>query len=66
MTRQRSHPDTHAYNTATLADLQGIIWSLLVEGVSDASSPFHTPALATAGEGEPDVRTVVLRHADAA
>ncbi len=66
MTRQRLLPANPAYHTATLADLQGIIWSLLVEGVSDASSPFHTPALATVGEGEPDVRTVVLRHADAA
>ncbi len=66
MTRQRLHPGTHAYHTATLADLPDIIWSLLVEGINDASSPFHTPALATVGEGEAHVRTVVLRHADAA
>lgn len=66
VSRERSHPVNHAYHTATLADLHEIIWSLLAEGVGDASSPFHTPALATVGDDEADVRTVVLRHADQA
>jgi len=47
------------------SELHDRIWSLLSEGVERASSPFHTPALATVGEDGPEVRTVVLRIADA-
>jgi hypothetical protein len=47
-----------------LTDLHGHVWALLAEGVAKAASPFHTPALATIAERGPDVRTVVLRHAD--
>jgi hypothetical protein len=48
-----------------LSELHDSIWSLLGEGVESASSPFHTPALATVGEDGPELRTVVLRSADA-
>jgi len=48
-----------------LSELHDSVWSLLCEGVKSASSPFHTPALATVGEDGPEVRTVVLRSADA-
>ena len=52
------------YHDAELSRLDYIIWSLLAEGVCDAKSPFHTPALATLADTGPQVRTVVLRHAD--
>ncbi|MCJ2052755.1 pyridoxamine 5'-phosphate oxidase family protein [Methylobacterium sp. J-070] len=43
------------------------LWRLLSDGVAQARSGFHMPALATCGaEGGPRVRTVVLRAADAA
>jgi hypothetical protein len=63
-----SHADPlpEDFRSLSLGDIQGTIWSLLSEGVRDASSPFHTPALATASEDGADVRTVVLRHADSA
>ena len=66
MTRKHSRPDHRAFHAATLGELRPIIWSLLSEGVDQASSPFHTPALATVGDGEANVRTVVLRLADEA
>ena len=66
MTHERPRSSQQAFEAITLAKLHDIIWSLLAEGVEDASSPFHTPALATVGDDEPDVRTVVLRHADPA
>jgi hypothetical protein len=47
-----------------LADVHDLIWDLLAEGVQRASSPFHTPALATSSGAGVEVRTVVLRHAD--
>jgi hypothetical protein len=46
------------------ADVHDLIWELLEEGVQRASSPFHTPALATSSSAGAEVRTVVLRHAD--
>ncbi len=40
-------------------------WRLLVLGVTDRRSPFHTPALATLREdGSPSIRTLVLRAVD--
>lgn len=40
-------------------------WAMIARGVSDRKSAFHTPVVATVGQdGEPDVRTVVLRAAD--
>lgn len=45
-------------------ELHDAIWALLGEGVESASSPFHTPVLATVGEEGPEARTVVLRSAD--
>ena len=66
LARQKTNPRNQDYHTARLADLHDIIWSLLEEGVDIAASPFHTPALATVGDDEADVRTVVLRYADAA
>lgn len=41
------------------------IWIELDQGVQAARHPFHTPALATVDETSPNVRTVVLRQADA-
>ncbi len=35
---------------------------MLAEGMRDASSPFHTLALATIADDGPEVRTVVLRR----
>lgn len=41
------------------------VWRRLLRGVADRRSPFRTPALATTTpDGEPAVRTVVLRGAD--
>ncbi|MEO0411883.1 MAG: pyridoxamine 5'-phosphate oxidase family protein [Pseudomonadota bacterium] len=43
----------------------GEAWRLLVRGVNDRRSAFHTPAVATVDPaGYPKVRTVVLRGAD--
>lgn len=40
-------------------------WRLLEDGVANARASFHLPALATVGrDGDPRVRTVVLRRAD--
>ena len=36
----------------------------LAQGASRASHPFHTPALSSLGADGPELRTVVLRHAD--
>jgi hypothetical protein len=42
------------------------VWALLERGAADRRSAFHTPMLATVdGQGAPQVRTVVLRGADA-
>jgi len=49
-------------------DLQAIeaaLWKLLLESVKSFKAPFHTGAVATVFENRPEVRTVVLRHADA-
>lgn len=40
------------------------MWIDLAQGAARASHPFHTPALASLAVEGPDVRTVVLRHAD--
>jgi len=41
------------------------VWRRLLRGVADRRSPFRTPALATTTpDGDPTVRTVVLRGAD--
>ncbi len=64
MNRRRLRTADEPYSTAPLSALHDIIWSLLTEAVRDASTAFHTPALATVRDGEPDARTVVLRHAD--
>lgn len=56
--------DSFEFDATSLDSLPGIIWKLLEEGARKASSPFHTPALASVGEIGPDARTVVLRHAD--
>lgn len=55
-------PAFHDDLDASLAEL----WRLLGEGARKAGSGFHTPALATVdAAGRPQVRTVVLRAADA-
>jgi len=40
-------------------------WTALETGAARGRHPFHTPALASVSDGEPEVRTVVLRQADA-
>ena len=41
------------------------VWALWQRGVADRRSPFRTPAIATVGtDGQPEVRTVVLRDAE--
>ena len=49
-----------------LDQIPGHAWDRLVDGAARGRSPFHTPVLATLGDGGPDARTVVLRAADAA
>ncbi len=41
------------------------LWELLQESVSSFKAPFHTGVVATVHAQKPEVRTVVLRHADA-
>ncbi len=52
------------HSEMTYANVLSDIWSSLREGVKHGVHPFHTPVLATAFEQDPDIRTVVLRHAD--
>ena len=40
------------------------LWELLQQSVSSFKAPFHTGVVATVHEQQPEVRTVVLRHAD--
>ncbi|KQP51217.1 pyridoxamine 5'-phosphate oxidase [Methylobacterium sp. Leaf111] len=54
-------PPFHDDLDAALAE----VWRLLVEGPALRRNAFHMPALATVdAQGHPQVRTVVLRHAD--
>lgn len=47
-----------------LTGVHGLIWDLLEQGVSYRHSPFHVPTVATVTDGgQPELRTVVLRHA---
>jgi hypothetical protein len=52
--------------TYRLDDLLQRCWARLEEGAGSASSPFHTAVLGTVEDGEPRLRTVVLRSADRA
>ena len=45
----------------TLNDIESSCWNELVTGSTQTKNPFHQPAFATNGEGEPEIRTVVLR-----
>lgn len=61
-----SQPDDYVAETTLDAVLMRA-WRLLESGASERRHGFHTPALATVGlDGIPQVRTVVLRAADAA
>jgi len=63
VTPPQDAPPYHDDLDATLAEA----WRLLREGVDDAGSAFHTPAVATVtADGLPAVRTVILRGADPA
>jgi hypothetical protein len=46
--------------------IESAVWQQLVAAASDRLHGWRTMALATVREGEPEVRTVVLREADAA
>ena len=48
----------------SLPELLDLVWARIEAGVADASAPARTPALATLGEGGPEIRTLVLRAAD--
>ena len=52
--------------SATLEEIPELAWSLLQTGVDVASSPLHTPAIATINAHGPMQRTVVLRFVDPA
>ena len=49
---------------ATLEEIPGQVWSMLVDGAARGRAPFHTPVLASTGPAGPEARTVVLRAAD--
>lgn len=48
-----------------LPSIETRLWELLQQSVSSFKAPFHTGVVATVHEQQPEVRTVVLRHADA-
>ncbi len=48
-----------------LSAIETRLWELLHESVQSFKAPFHTGVIATLHEQQPEVRTVVLRHADA-
>lgn len=57
--------DLHPW-AAGLSTLHAQVWARLLRGVHDRRAPARHPALATVGtDGMPQVRTVVLRAADA-
>jgi hypothetical protein len=47
-----------------LSALLDHIWSYVGAAAGDSSHPFRTPTFGTAGMDSPNMRTVVLRHAD--
>ena len=49
-----------------LADVIDSAWRLLGRGSADRRSSLHTPVVASAGDGVPDARVMVLRAADRA
>ncbi|UAJ14825.1 pyridoxamine 5'-phosphate oxidase family protein [Aquirufa lenticrescens] len=49
------------YIDYSLTDLEQDCWSRLVTGAKKSRTPFHTPCVATLGNGEVSLRTVVLR-----
>ena len=52
------------HSEMTYANVLSDLWSSLREGAKHGVHPFHTPVLATVFGQDPDIRTVVLRHAD--
>jgi pyridoxamine 5'-phosphate oxidase len=63
MSDPRDPPGFYNDPAETLAEA----WRLITRGVADRRSPFHTPTVATIGlDGAPSLRTVVLRHCNAA
>lgn len=48
----------------TIDAIPPLVWRLFKRGVTDRRSVFHTPTIATVEQGEPALRTVVLRAAD--
>jgi pyridoxine/pyridoxamine 5'-phosphate oxidase len=49
-----------------LDDVLDLVWKHVEAGATDPAHPFRTPSFATAGQGQPQVRTVVLRAASRA
>ncbi len=61
MTDTRQPPGFYNDADETLAEA----WRLIMRGVADRRSPFHTPTVSTNGvDGWPKLRTVVLRRCD--
>jgi 3-hydroxyisobutyrate dehydrogenase len=52
------------WDSNDLSQMEALIWHALTEAVGSRKSGFRTPALATAHDNVPGVRTVVLRRAD--
>lgn len=48
-----------------LDTIEASLWKLLLESVKSFKAPFHTGVVATVHQQQPEVRIVVLRHADA-
>jgi len=65
MGKDRTRPPDWA-DDAQLADLPGLAWEMLADGVKRAAAPFHTPVLGTQTQSGPELRTVVLRAVDSA
>jgi len=47
-----------------LDDVLDLVWTYVEQGSSDSKHPFRTPTFVTAGQDEPNVRTIVLREVD--
>ncbi|MEM7280697.1 MAG: pyridoxamine 5'-phosphate oxidase family protein [Pseudomonadota bacterium] len=58
--------DIESFDGIDGSDLPGVVWDLLESGVRERRHPFHTPILGNASGDLIEVRTVVLRFADAA
>ena len=54
------------WDKASLDDVFDSAWAMLKRGAARSTDPFHRPVLATGRSDGCNLRTVILRHADAA